>query len=137
MANWKILENNTRNKQITSFYPFGPGTWKEAQKARRSLVDEKQEGEAFSRRNFIFVWQKRTKNQKLSKKISFRASGCFSESIFQSDLQISWLDFTCDDDQLFTRVHAVRLTVRDIVGLKFEKKIEKGWNFLVKKVKNL
>ena len=30
------------------------------------LVDEKHEGEAFSRRDCTFVWQKRTKNQKLS-----------------------------------------------------------------------
>ena len=35
------------------------------------LVDEKHEGEAFSRRDFTFVWQKRTKNQKLSKKSPF------------------------------------------------------------------
>ena len=34
---WKSWEKNTKNKQITSFYLFDPGTWKETQKARRSF----------------------------------------------------------------------------------------------------
>ena len=33
----KSWKKNSKNKQITSFYLFGPGSWKEAQKARRSF----------------------------------------------------------------------------------------------------
>ena len=44
---------------------------KRLKKLDAALVDEKHEGEAFSRRDFTFVWQKRTKNQKLSKKSLF------------------------------------------------------------------
>ena len=58
------------------------------------FVDEKNEGEAFRRRNLTFVRQKRTKNQKLSKKS--HCSGCFSENTFRSDPQIFVLHLTCD-----------------------------------------
>ena len=62
---------------------------KRLKKLDAALVDEKHEGDAFSRRDFTFVWQKRTKNQKLSKKSLF---GLFLRKYFSK--QISWLDLT-------------------------------------------
>ena len=65
---WKTTQKTNKSHHFTHLAQE-PG--KRLKKLKAVLVDEKHEGEAFSRRYFTFVWRKRTKNQKLSKKSLF------------------------------------------------------------------
>ena len=71
MENLKILGKKILKTNKSHHFTLAQEPGKGLKKLEAVLVDEKHEGEAFSRRDFTFVWQKRTKNQKFSKKSLF------------------------------------------------------------------